>query len=59
MTSFTIAISPEQASALESVLRPLEEAGSLPEALEYWPSMLANLPKDEAETPGILHGFCL
>ena len=27
--------------------------------LNYWEGMLTHLPKDEAEQPGIIHGFCL
>jgi hypothetical protein len=27
--------------------------------LEHWLDILADLPKDEAENPGFLHGLCL
>lgn len=59
--SYTIIISEEQRKALLEVLTgaAVEEhmGNNLP--LEYWDEMLDRLPKDEAETPGTHHGFCL
>lgn len=54
--SYEICIDEAQRAALAIVLGAF---GSLPDALEYWPEMLADLPREEAETPGLLHGFCL
>jgi hypothetical protein len=56
--AFSILISDEQRLALIDVLAAVPSEG--PGApLEYWTSMLRDLPKVEAESPGVLHGFCL
>lgn len=59
MKSALIQISEAQRAALHAVLEPMEKRGELPPALEFWPAMLAQLPRDEAENPGCVNGFCL
>ncbi len=57
--AYTIIISEEQRSALESLVRANPECFGPDKPLEYWPEMLAELPNEEAASPNLLHGFCL
>jgi hypothetical protein len=57
---FTVIFSDEQRVALLAVLSAAHQGGvSDPGPLQYWQAMLEALPADEAENPGIHHGFCL
>lgn len=53
--AYTIMINEDQRIDLLEMIKKNGET----EALEYWEGMLSDLPKEEAESPGILHGFCL
>ncbi len=53
---YNLIIDEDQRAALAALLAA---AGPLPEALEYWVEMLADVPVNEAADPGIGHGFCL
>lgn len=55
--AYTIAINDDQRQALIDLIRPL---GDLPDnhPLQFWNDILTNLPTQEKETPGVLHGFC-
>jgi len=57
--TYTIIISEDQRKALHAIINanPAMTAENMP--LEYWLAMLANLPKDETESPEVIHGFCL
>lgn len=59
--SYTIQISESQRAALETLLNTREGLAmqGVGNPLEYWSEMVRALPNDEAESPGILHGFCL
>ncbi len=58
--AYTIQINEEQRLALQTVLENAFPGTCDSDApLAYWIDMLKSLPNDEAETPGILHGFCL
>jgi hypothetical protein len=57
--SYTIIISEQQRAALETIVNQHPEMTGPDKPLEYWPGMLKQLPKDEDETPGCQHGFCL
>ena len=57
--SYELCIDEAQRLALLDVLKGDDQSHGLPEALEYWIAMLEGLPSVEAESPGILHGFCL
>ena len=58
MTSYLIAISEEQRLALVELVRA-SNADRTDAPLEYWEAMLTGLPKEEAEAPRCVHGFCL
>lgn len=60
-SAYTLRISEEQRAALLALLNQHGAGTSESDAdpLCYWQSMLRQLPKDEAEQPGIMHGFCL
>lgn len=52
------------ASGVDSVDASPGDAGSPAEVAEdaplrYWVSMLEELPDAEADSPGVVHGFCL
>lgn len=51
---------PQRAALLELlVANGLGGNGADGHALQYWQAMLMDLPAQEAETPGMGHGFCL
>lgn len=61
--SYTIAINEEQRALLERSIKILSESGVLgdgPEGGEaaLLVSMFKQLPLDEQEMPGVVHGFC-
>lgn len=58
---YLLMINEEQRKALLEVLtgaEPEEHSGK-DQPLEYWVAMLEGLPKQEAESPSVIHGFCL
>lgn len=61
MASYLIAIDESQREALAFLLASPAGAAlvALDGPLEYWPEMVRDLPKEEAESPGVIHGFCL
>lgn len=56
--SYTISINEAQRKALLEVIHAMD-ADRADAPLEYWVNMLSELPRNEAEHPGITHGFCL
>lgn len=68
MTTYHLIINEHQRIALFEILSKIDFDTNVEErhvdnsgehCLSYWASMLASLPLDEAECPGVLHGFCL
>lgn len=57
-SSYTITIDEDQRLALLDLITKAG-ADKRDSPLEFWKSMLTDLPKDEMETPGVIHGFCL
>lgn len=58
--SYQIAINDDQRLALIAALRAANVGSNdVDHPLQYWLSMLDELPKIESETPRCLHGFCL
>jgi hypothetical protein len=59
--SYIINISESQRQALLHLIKTstdrLDFIGE-DKPLEYWEDMLSDLPKQEAEHPGVIHGFC-
>lgn len=57
---YHILINEEQRLALiEVIVRTAHESAKDDMVLGLWIDMLCDLPKVEAEDPGILHSFCL
>lgn len=57
--SYTIAFDEAQRVALKKLLSYASAFDEIMGPLEHWEGMLEDLPQDELESPGILHGFCL
>lgn len=57
-SSYTIVINEEQRLALFDLINKAD-ADQRDAPLEFWKSMLTDLPNGEMEHPGIIHGFCL
>jgi hypothetical protein len=58
-TIYTIIINEEQRVAILELIKAAKLADAPGQPLEYWEAMLANLPAEELDTPGVHHGFCL
>lgn len=60
--AYTVMIDEDQRAILQTacgVLRSMTEPDTLTEELELLESMLKDLPRIEAESPGMIHGLCL
>lgn len=58
--TYTIQINEHQRAALLQLLQQVHRGGANdPTPLQYWVGALRNLPDDERDNPGALHGLCL